>query len=356
MPLPTPEQVRDDFTTMVEFGPRLTASGPHSDYIDWLEQEFIDAGLQMLPRDNFTTDRWAAQQVGLDILSGPSAGPVKVATYFPRSQETPPAGLPDRSSTAGPRRRPASASRAPRTWRRRWRGIRASWPRGPDGLQSLLGGGPEGSILAGRPTAPCADNGRRADAGLDVPVLAGPLARRLDDVRLQADLAPAGLQMPLAQFQQTGATGVVFILDCSYEALKGGYLPFDESFQPLPALYVDRDTGRALRAQAAGRPNTRLTLTATRQQTPTQAITAVLPGESSEVIIFNTHTDGQGFVEENGGVAFVQLARYFASRPRRERLRRTLVFAAWPGHMVADITRPGGCRRTRTSSRGPQRR
>jgi hypothetical protein len=147
-----------------------------------------------------------------------------------------------------------------------------------------------------------------------------------------------GLDMPLAPFQQTGASGVVFIIDASYEALTGGYLPFLQGFQPLPALYVDRDTGRALRAQAAGRPTTRLTLTATRRPSPTQAITAVLPGESNEVIIFNTHTDGQGFVEENGGVAFVQLARYFASRPRGQRLRRTLVFSAWPGHMAADIT------------------
>jgi hypothetical protein len=65
----------------------------------------------------------------------------------------------------------------------------------------------------------------------------------------------------------------------------------------------------------------------------------VLPGDSAEAIIFNTHTDGQGFVEENGGVAFVQLARYFASLPPGKRLRRTLVFSAWPGHMVADITR-----------------
>jgi hypothetical protein len=68
----------------------------------------------------------------------------------------------------------------------------------------------------------------------------------------------------------------------------------------------------------------------------------VLPGQSNETIIFNTHTDGQGFVEENGGVAFVQLARYFASRPAGRRLRRTLVFSAWPGHMVADIPQPQG--------------
>jgi hypothetical protein len=341
VPLPTPAQVRDEFTTMVEFGPRLTASGPHSDYVDWLEQEFIDAGLKMLPRDNFKTDRWLAQQVGLDILSGPSAGPVKVATYFPRSQETPAGGVTGPLVYGGTAPTPSISLTGVAD-------LEASLARYPSeleswagGLQSLLGGGPQGSILL-------------IDLPLPVPATTGALmpdstflywpGHSLADWMMsdfkRISLLP-GLQMPLAQFQQTGARGVVFILDCSYEALKGGYLPFDEGFQPLPALYVDRDTGRALRAQAAGRPNTRLTLTATREQSPTQAITAVLPGASSEVIIFNTHTDGQGFVEENGGVAFVQLARYFASRPRRERLRRTLVFAAWPGHMVADLTSTG---------------
>jgi hypothetical protein len=337
-PLPTAAQVHADFTTMVDFGPRLTASDAHNHYVDWLEQEFIDAGLQMLPRDDYTTDRWLAQQFGLEILGGPSAGPVQVATYFPRSQETPPGGVTGPLVYGGTAPAPslsptgvadleASLARYPSEL--------ASWAAG---LQGLAGGGPQGSILL-------------VDLPIPVPTTLGALMpistfqywpghtladwMTVDFKRLP--LVP-GLDMPLAQFQQTGAQAVVFILDASYEALAGGYLPFLQGFQPIPALYVDRDTGRALRAQAAGRPNTRLTLTATRQPSPTQAITAVLPGESSEVIVFNTHTDGQGFVEENGGVAFVHLARYFASLPHAKRLRRTLVFAAWPGHMVADIT------------------
>jgi hypothetical protein len=134
----------------------------------------------------------------------------------------------------------------------------------------------------------------------------------------------------------------VFVCDASFPALEGGYLPFTHGFEPLPAVYVDRDTGRALRAQAAGRPTTTLTLTATRRPSPTHAVTALLPGESREVLIFNTHTDGQGFVEENGGVVFLELARHFASLPSQQRLRRTLVFAAWPGHMVADLPQTQG--------------
>ena len=41
-------------------------------------------------------------------------------------------------------------------------------------------------------------------------------------------------------------------------------------------------------------------------------------------------------------MAFVQLARHFASLPKRRRLRRTLVFAAWPGHMTSDLPQTQG--------------
>jgi hypothetical protein len=341
VPLPSPAQVRADFTTMVGFGPRLTATDAHSRYIDWLEQEFIDAGLLMLPRDNFTTHRWLAQQVGLDVLDGPAPGPVQVAAYYPRSQETPPDGVTGPLVYGG-------IAPAPSISFTDLTGLEASLARYPSelsswasGLSGLLGG-VQGSILL-------------VDLPAPLPMTAGalmPLSTfQYWPGHTLVDWAAAeykrlwlvpGLTMPLAPFQQTGAKGVVFILDASYEALRGGYLPFLQGFQPLPALYVDRDTGRALRARAAGRPSTRLTLTATRLQSPTQAITAVLPGESNEVIIFNTHTDGQGFVEENGGVAFVELARYFASLPASSRLRRTLVFAAWPGHMTYDLPQTQG--------------
>lgn len=339
--LPLPEQVRADITTMVEFGPRLTASTPHARYLDWLEQEFQAAGLQTLPRDNFTTDRWLARTAGLRILDGPAVGPVKVATYFPRSQETPLGGVTGPLVYGGTAPVP-SFSFTPSS------GVQASLARYPSELASWasglsgLTGGEQGAILL-------------VDLPAPVPMTQGALLPistfQYWPGHTTADWASSefkrlwlipGLQMPLAQLQQTGAKAVVFILDASYEALAGAYVPFDEGFQPLPALYVDRDTGRALRAQAAGRPKARLTLTAARRPTKAQAITAVLPGPSDETIIFNTHTDGQGFVEENGGVAFVQLARHFASLPPSRRLRRTLVFSAWPGHMVADIPQPQG--------------
>ncbi len=342
VPLPTPEQVREDFTRMVEFGPRLTASEPHERFVGWLEDELAGAGLELLAPDEYTTERWLAEDVALELLDGAAAGPVEVATHYPRSQETPPegvggplvyGGVAPALSVSGADLSALQAAVA------RYPGELASWAAGASGT---IGGGAQDSILL-------------VDLPMPAPLTGGaflPLATYLNwPGHTVADWAASdykriwiepGLGIPLAPFERMGARAVVFVVDASFAALEGGYLPFTHGFEPLPALYVDRDTGARLRAQAAARPAARLTLTASRERAQTRAVTAVLPGESDEALVFNTHTDGQGFAEENGGVAFVHLARHFASLPAHRRLKRTLVFAAWPGHMVADLPQTQG--------------
>src|SRR3954466_2454213 len=91
--LPSPAQVRADFQRMVDFGPRLTGSEPHNRYIEWLEREFTAAGCELLPCDVYETSRWSMQRYRLYLLFGGAAGGVKVPSYFPRSQETPEAGV-----------------------------------------------------------------------------------------------------------------------------------------------------------------------------------------------------------------------------------------------------------------------
>lgn len=341
IPLPSPAQVRADFTRMVDFGPRLTGSESHNRYIAWLEREFTKAGLDLLPGDVYETERWLAQEVGLDLLDGSPAGPVKVASYYPRSQETAAGGVTGPLVYGGAAPAPSVNGADPGALEAalaRYPAEVASWA---SGLSGAIAGGTEGSILL-------------VDLPMPVPATTATFlsASYLHwPGHTEADWATGdykrvwiepGLGVPLAPFQATGAAGVVFIVDASYEALSGAYAPFGHGFEPLPALYVDRDTGSRLRTEASARPPTRLTLTATRQKVPTPSVTAVLPGASAETIIFNTHTDGQGFAEENGGVAFVQLARHFGSLPASERLKRTLVFAAWPGHMAADLPQTQG--------------
>jgi hypothetical protein len=336
--LPTPAQVRADVQRMVDFGPRLTGNDAHNRFIKWLEREFSAAGCDLLPCDVYETSRWEVGRVGLDVLDGDAAGPVKVATYFPRSKETPAAGVTGPLVYAGSPPAPSvnggdgSSLQAALA---RYTADMASWAQA---LPSTLGGSPQGSVLL-------------VDLPAPVPATAGALAGLMTYYNGQdeslAEVSASdykrlwmvpGLSMPLAPFTGLGVAGVVFILDASYEALRGQYVPFEWQNEEIPALYVDRDTGAKLRAQSASRPSTRLTLTATRTTVPSAAVTAVLPGTSDEAIIFNTHTDGQGFVEENGPVAFVHLARYFAAR----RPKRTLVFAAWPGHMSNDLPQGQG--------------
>src|SRR3954469_5479599 len=340
--LPDAAQVRADFQRMVDFGPRLTGTDAHNRYIAWLEDEFAAAGCDLLPCDVYETNRWSMQRYGLDLLEGSAAGSVKVASYFPRSQETPAAGVTGPLVYGGTA--PAPAINAGDAG-----GMQAALARYPadmasraQGMSGALGGSAQGSILlVDLPIPPPITQG----------ILAGAVTYYNGQGETVADLAAEdykrlwvapGLALPLDEFKQMGAAGVVLIVDASYEALAGQYAPFEGQYESAPALSVDRDTGAKLREIAAGRPKTRLTLTATRTKVPTPAVNAVLPGASPETIIFSTHTDGQGFVEENGGVAFVHLARYFASLPPERRLKRTLVFAAWPGHMSNDLPQAGG--------------
>jgi hypothetical protein len=293
---------------MVDFGPRLPGSEAHHQFIRWLKREFRKAGLSVRkPRKVYDVTHWEAKQFSLDVLDGPQAGPVKVATYYVRSQET---GA---------------------------EGISAPLVYGGTGAAGSLSGA-SGSIVVVDVTAP-----PPATAGIFLPQATYKYWPGHDDadwatIDYKRSWIAPGLGVPLAPFEAAGAKAVVFILsNISYDALKGAYLPFTSGFEPIPALFVDRDTGEALRQQAVAGQQARFVLTADRREARMSSVTAVLPGQSKETIIFNTHTDGQNFAEENGGVAFVQLARHFASLPPKKRLKRTLVFAAWPGHMYGEV-------------------
>lgn len=330
IPLPTPAQVRRDFQRMVDFGPRLTGAPGHEAFIRWIEEEMVKAGAELLPCDDYRYERWTVGRYGLDVPS--AGGAVKIASYYTRSQETPEQGVTGPLVYGGVLPVPSLAGTdvaALQAGLARWPADVAAF------AQALPGtlGGLQDAILV-------------VDLPLPLPITAGiflAIAQHLHwpghtladwaQIDYKRSWIMPGLGVPLAPFEALGAKGVVFVVDSSFEALDQNYLPFDHGYEPLPALYVDRDTGRDLRATAAARPTATLTLTARREPVVVPSVTAVLPGRSDETVILNTHTDGQNFVEENGAVTFVHLARHFGSLPKDQRLDRTIVFAAWPGHM-----------------------
>ena len=79
----------------------------------------------------------------------------------------------------------------------------------------------------------------------------------------------------------------------------GNFSPHDKPYRPaLPALFVGHDAGVALRDAANAGKTARLTMHAQWVDCKVPSVTAVLPGESDEAMILDTHTDGQNFIEE----------------------------------------------------------
>ena len=132
--LPSAKRIRADYQRMVDFGPRLPGYVEHDRFCDWLEDEFVAAGLELIPCDDYEYDRWRPKHFGLDVLDGAAPGPVKVATSFVRSKGTPPAASSARWSTRvrAPRSPAASC----------WSQSRRSLRRPPTTSGSGLGPGP----------------------------------------------------------------------------------------------------------------------------------------------------------------------------------------------------------------------
>jgi hypothetical protein len=307
---------------MVSLGPRLTATSPHLQFIDGLEDGFRDAGLSVT-RDPQPFQQWLAEDFSLDVLTGVGAGPVPVASYYTYSGKTPPAGVTGDLVYAGPLPSPPSSPDALPAYLE-------SLPAAVEALLAAVPGGVAGRIvLMDAPIAPLV-------VGALDPLLTyrhdpGRTMSETDDYK-RAWTTLASLPR-LDPFKAAGAAGAVFALDASPANARGQYTPFIWGYFDLPALIVDRPTGDRLRALTVGVPKARLVLTASLKDTKSDSLVAVLPGNGStdEVMVVNTHTDGQNAFEENAGIACVALAKHFAAMPKSAR-SRTLVFSCVTGH------------------------
>jgi hypothetical protein len=343
--LPTAKDMYRDVKHMVDLGPRFTGSGAHNAFIDWLDEGFQSAGCQMLPRDEFTFNRWLVDDWSLELLEGPGKGPVPVAAYQPYSGNTPPSGVvaplaylgapPPLGLSGNPQ--DVTALRDAIT---RLRGELDDWARAA--IAGIPGGVKGRFVLVDTQTAPLTER----DFAPLTTYTYNPGASLLATPNFKRTVF-SEIPSP-SVFIEAGAAGYIATLDASPACAAGIYGPYGNAITGLPSLMLDRDTGAKLRKDAEGLPNARLTMTASVDRTNTPQLVGILPGDGStdEVIIVNTHTDGMNFVEENGGVGLVWLARYFASLPPSRRLKRTLVFSAVSGHFAGPDTGGDGLPQT----------
>ena len=313
--LPSPETIRLDYQRMVDFGPRLPGHPNHLRFVNWLAQEYQQMGLGLGPCDNYAYERWDPLDYGLEVEDGTSFRSIPKVAYYVRSAPTPPDGVTGPLIYGGTIHKDGPAS---------------------------LGDIPKGSIVV-------------FDAVLPVTMIrdmANPHYVHVPDALRDEYLdrpykrlwrTPA---FPLEAALAKGAAAVVIIMDVSSDMIADNFSPHARPYKPpLPALFVGQDSGDEIRRLAKRGARARLTLHARWNASSVPSLTAILPGESDELMIIDTHTDGQNFIEENGCMTMLQLARHFASLPKHERLRRTLVFVAWPGHMSGQLPQCAGwCR------------
>jgi len=343
--LPGARTLARQVSDMVALGPRFTATPAHNQFIDWIETGFQSAGLSV-SRDTFNFTQWLAQDYSLELLEGPGAGPVPLASYWTFSGPTGSGGvtgqlayvgaIPSPSVSGGLVAPISDADAIQRTAGEAAADLTAAIAAVPGGVKGRI-------ALIDAPIAP-----------LQMGDLDGLLTYRQQDVRhrlldsedyKRAWTTILTMLEALAPFEQAGAAGVVVALDASAANAAGQFTPFINSPTSLPAVIVDRDTGRRLRAVAAGTPQARLTLQAqVTPNTPSDSLVAILPGSgaSDELMIVNTHTDGMNAYEENAGIALVALAKYFAGLPASRRLSRTLVFSAVTGHFGPGLPQTQG--------------
>lgn len=297
VPLPNARQVRADYQRMVDFGPRLPGYEEHLEFCDWIEDEFVKAGLELRPTDQIPYRRWRPGAISLKV-GNQDFDP---ATSYVRVPGTPPEGLTAPLVIAGE-------------------------------------GSVEGKIVL-------------VDAAVPTPRKAGLFIAMSDYWQWRGHTAFEAANEEfdrfafsdwpsVTAFANQGAKAVIFISRASRNEVEGNWSPHQAAPQPVPALVLDRDMGAELKALAASEPSATLKLEADWKDTYVPQITGILPGESDEVIVVNSHTDGQNAFEENGAVALVHIARHLASLQGAQKLKRTIVFVAWPGHMANVRNRP----------------
>jgi hypothetical protein len=281
-----------------DLGLRATGTRVHEDYIDLLRHRLHSAGVKDLRTEPVPFKRWTTESWKLEIVGGTRAGPVETASYIPYTGQTPPSGV--------------------------------------TGQLAVVQEAPAPGSLAGKV------------AIFDIPLATityavfqaiayktydpnGELAP--DGLYARSWLGIGGIIAMLDALGQSGAVGAIGVLDLPADAAHGAYYPYDGAIRKVPGVYVDRDTGAQLKQLAAAGASARVTVPSQIVDTTSRNLIGVIPGDSEELMILQSHTDGTNGIEDNGPDAIVAMSRYLARLPRKA-LPRTVLVALTTGHFI----------------------
>jgi hypothetical protein len=292
--LPSADEMWKWLQQLADWCPAFTGSANHNHFVNFLEQRLRAVGLAP-QRKTFKLPYWELKNYSLKI----GGETVPLASYRPYSGTTPPAGV-----------------TAP------------LYDAGVGNKLDLSGARGKIVVFEMTPVAPATGGGERAGligtypADRTVPRSMGNALRGL---RSETN--------DMKAFEEAGAVGVVHIwTSVSDGNARDQAAPAFSVPSKTPTVLVGYQTGQRLKKLAASGASATLTMVAvTHPDTPSDNLWAVLPGQTDENIIINTHTDGCNANEENGALGIVALAQYFAKVPVPNR-KRNLIFLMTTGH------------------------
>lgn len=144
-----------------------------------------------------------------------------------------------------------------------------------------------------------------------------------------------------------GAKALLFVKDLPRNQIAGHIEPYEGTAWQVPGAFLGADEGKQITdAISSGhQPGLSFVEQAAYNQVGTPSLEAVLPGQSPQRLVVDSHTDGTNAVEDNGPIAMVAMLRYFANQPVECR-PRTLQFAFSTAHfyqrLVSPTVRHGG--------------
>jgi hypothetical protein len=128
-----------------------------------------------------------------------------------------------------------------------------------------------------------------------------------------------------------GAAGGIMVFDMPYDRLVGLYTFGVPQLYNVPTLFLDRNAGSQVIADAMAGKDATVRLVATVEPAETYQIIGYLPGKNygtpeDEMIMLRTHTDGPGISQDNGAFGILGVIHYFSQIPQSERERTLMVY------------------------------
>lgn len=286
----TADQIGQEVALLNRLKSRATGTVAHEELIQHIEEQLVDAGLDVCS-DVLPFTRWAPEGDAGPTLQV-AGRPVPIASVVPYSGTTGPGGVSGQLV--------------------RLRGPIPAWGKARGKIAILEVNNFELPFTAVIDTW-----------GNDAPwpVVRNPL--------IAATLAGLGL----SRARKAGVKAVVFLWrNISDDHARGQYIPFTLDYQGIPAVFVSGEATATVLEHATSREYATLVLNY--QLIPdssARTIWTTIEGTTrpDETVFVVTHTDGVNAVEENGHIAMVAMARAAALDPPD----RTTVFVFTSGHM-----------------------